>query len=134
MRSLARAQIVALTLLAETGALIGQSNSAGADRAFSVAVQNADGATVQQGVSVAFQNSAYGSVGAGVTVFFQGQIYVSTNLAAASFTISGPVTYNGSGTLFNQASAPPGAYKITFAPVGGYRTPAPQKIGRASCR
>ena len=126
MRSLARAQIVALTLLAETGALIGQSNSAVADRAVSVAFQNADGATVQQGVSVAFQNSAYGSVGAGVTVFFQGQIYVSTNLAAASFTISGPVTYNGSGTLFNQASAPPGAYKITFAPVGGYRTPAPQ--------
>jgi hypothetical protein len=126
MRSLARAQIVALTLLAETGALIGQSNSAVADRAVSVAFQNADGATVQQGVSVAFQNSAFGSVGAGVTVFFQGQIYVSTNLAAASFTISGPVTYNGSGTLFNQASAPPGAYKITFSPVSGYRTPAPQ--------
>lgn len=118
--------IACLALLARTVCLFAQSNPAVVDAGVSIAFQNSDGATVQQGVSVAFQNSAYGTTGAGVTVFFQGAILVTTNLTSASFTISGPASYNGTGTLFNQPTAPAGPYTISFTPVSGYKTPAPQ--------
>jgi uncharacterized repeat protein (TIGR03803 family) len=55
-----------------------------------------------------------------------GTIEASTNLAEASFTITGPATYNGSGTSFSQANAPTGTYIITFDSVAGYDTPASQ--------
>ncbi len=50
-------------------------------------------------------------------------INVATNLSAATFTITGPATYTGSGTSFIQANAPPGTYTITYGPVAGYKTP-----------
>lgn len=53
-----------------------------------------------------------------------GEISVTTNLAAATFTITGPETYNGSGTTFTQTNAPAGNYTISYAPVAGYLTPA----------
>jgi RHS repeat-associated protein len=53
-------------------------------------------------------------------------IQVSTNLSAASFVISGPAVYSGSGTMFNQTTATPGKYTIVYAPVAGYAPPTSQ--------
>ena len=55
-----------------------------------------------------------------------GMIQVSTNLSAASFTITGPATYTGTGTSFAQLAAPIGTYTITFTSVAGYITPGVQ--------
>jgi hypothetical protein len=119
--------VACAVLLAGTVALFGQSDTAVADAGVSIAFQNSGGDTVEGAVSVAFQNSAaYGTLGNGVTVFFQGAILVTTNLVSASYTVTGPATYTGSGTLSNQATAPPGQYTISFAPVAGYKTPGQQ--------
>ncbi|MEN8263117.1 MAG: FG-GAP-like repeat-containing protein [Nitrospirota bacterium] len=58
--------------------------------------------------------------------FETGTINVNTNLAAATFTISGPATYSGSGTTWSVTDAPVGTYQITFGVVSGYYTPSPQ--------
>jgi hypothetical protein len=55
-----------------------------------------------------------------------GTIMVSTNLTAASFTITGPTAFSGSGTSATFSNAPPGQYLITFGAVTGYTTPAQQ--------
>jgi uncharacterized protein (TIGR03437 family) len=55
-----------------------------------------------------------------------GTIQAATNLSAATFTISGPATYSGSGTTWTQTNAPVGAYTITFGAVSGYTAPAAQ--------
>lgn len=81
---------------------------------------------VGRGVSISFQNAS-GSSDRGVSVGFHdaaGTIQVTTNLAAATFTITGPNTYVGNGTSFTQASAPAGTYKITYDPVNCYSAPA----------
>ncbi|VVB86917.1 Uncharacterised protein [uncultured archaeon] len=53
-----------------------------------------------------------------------GTITVTTNNSAATFTVTGPATYTGSGTSWSQADAPAGIYTITFVPIPGYDTPA----------
>lgn len=57
---------------------------------------------------------------------FTGTISVSTNNAAATFTISNNtgVTFSGSGLSLTKA-APPGTYTITFGSVPGFVTPSP---------
>jgi hypothetical protein len=55
-----------------------------------------------------------------------GTILVTTNLQAASFTVSGPAAFSGSGTSFSQYNASPGTYTITYAAVPGYSTPPSQ--------
>ena len=57
-----------------------------------------------------------------------GSIIVSTDLAVANFSLSGPAYYNGSGTLWLQSNAPPGSYTITFGPVAGFVTPPNQTL------
>ena len=57
-----------------------------------------------------------------------GTINVTTTLAAATFTISGPATYTGSGTSFTQPNASPGTYVITYGAVTGYVTPPSQTL------
>jgi hypothetical protein len=52
-----------------------------------------------------------------------GTIVVSTNNAAAAFTITGPATYTGNGTFFTQTNAPAGVYTIQYQPIAGYSTP-----------
>jgi N-acetylneuraminic acid mutarotase len=52
-----------------------------------------------------------------------GTLQVTTNLPAATFTISGPATYNGSGTTATYNSAPVGSYTINYGAVPGYTTP-----------
>jgi hypothetical protein len=57
-----------------------------------------------------------------------GTITVNSSLAAASFTVSGPASYTGSGLSWSQTNAPTGAYTVTFNDVAGYTTPAPQTL------
>ena len=53
-------------------------------------------------------------------------VTVTTNLADATFTITGPADYSGSGTSWTVTGAPAGEYTITYGDVAGYRTPAPE--------
>jgi adhesin/invasin len=55
-----------------------------------------------------------------------GTINVNTNLAGASFLLTGPASYTGNGMSWLQANAPIGTYTITFGTIAGYTTPAPQ--------
>jgi len=70
-------------------------------------------------------------VGGSITftgTYLGGIINVSTNLPAATFTITGPATYTGGGTSFSQGYASPGQYTIVFGAVAGYITPASQSL------
>jgi|GEM_PF-2743860 len=53
-----------------------------------------------------------------------GTITVTTDNTAATFNITGPATYSGSGTTWSRSEAPIGTYTITFDPIPGYDTPA----------
>jgi len=55
-----------------------------------------------------------------------GTISVTTNLPTATFTITGPATYNGGGTSLTQTNAPQGTYTLNFGSVSQYITPATQ--------
>jgi hypothetical protein len=52
-----------------------------------------------------------------------GTLYVTTNNASSTFTLTGPATYNGSGTTWSQSNAPTGTYSIVFNAISGYTTP-----------
>jgi hypothetical protein len=77
-------------------------------------------------VSVTAPNAAGSPVNIPVTlkVVVAGTIAVSTNLDAATFTISGPSTITGSGKTWKTDEAKPGMYTIEFGFVKGYRRPA----------
>jgi hypothetical protein len=51
-------------------------------------------------------------------------ITVSTNLDQATFTITGPKTYQDSGKSWSTSDAPAGTYTITYGEVSGYVTPS----------
>jgi N-acetylneuraminic acid mutarotase/pimeloyl-ACP methyl ester carboxylesterase len=53
-----------------------------------------------------------------------GTIQVTTNNAAATFTITGPATYKGNGKSFTAYNAPIGAYTIKYGTVAGFTAPA----------
>lgn len=53
-----------------------------------------------------------------------GTITVTTNNSAATFNITGPANYSGSGTSWSQTNAPIGTYTITYSSILGYDTPA----------
>jgi len=72
--------------------------------------------TVAGGATTAFT----GTYAALATV---GTIVVNTNISA-SFTLTGPTTYTGSGTSTTQTNAPIGTYTIAYGNVAGYTTPA----------
>ena len=55
-----------------------------------------------------------------------GTISVTTNLATATFTITGPATYQGGGTSFTQTNAPVGTYTITYGSAPGQIAPPGQ--------
>ena len=50
-------------------------------------------------------------------------ITVVTDLSAATFTLSGPVEYHGSGTFWTKKDPPTGSYTATFHPATGHKTP-----------
>jgi hypothetical protein len=51
---------------------------------------------------------------------------VVTDLPAATFTLSGPAEYQGTGTFWIRRGAPPGTYRIAFSAVDGFAMPPPQ--------
>jgi hypothetical protein len=53
-------------------------------------------------------------------------VSVVTDLPAASFIVSGPSEFRGSGTFWIRKGAPPGTYTVTFNPVAGFSTPPVQ--------
>lgn len=53
-------------------------------------------------------------------------VSVMTDLPSASFSVSGPADYRGSGTFWVRKGAPPGTYTVTFNPAAGFATPPPQ--------
>ena len=53
-------------------------------------------------------------------------VSVVTDLPAASFTLSGPAEYRGTGTFWIRRGAPSGTYRIAFSAAEGYGTPPPQ--------
>ncbi|MEM7828221.1 MAG: VCBS repeat-containing protein, partial [Candidatus Aenigmatarchaeota archaeon] len=55
-----------------------------------------------------------------------GSIAVKTNINEATFDISGPQNYSGSGTDWSVLDVTPGTYNITFGDVSGYKTPSPK--------
>jgi virginiamycin B lyase len=55
-----------------------------------------------------------------------GTINITTDNGAATFTITGPATYNGSGLFFTQPNAPVGTYTVHYSAVSKYITPADQ--------
>jgi hypothetical protein len=61
-----------------------------------------------------------------LTNVIRGTIHVTNNLAAASFSVSGPTAFDGSGRMVVKTNALGGQYVATFAPVPYYQTPAPQ--------
>jgi streptogramin lyase/single-stranded DNA-binding protein len=73
-----------------------------------------------------FTEYAGNKIGRFVISSAAGTIQVTTNLSAATFTISGPAIYSGSGTTWTRTDAPAGAYTITFGAVSGYTAPASQ--------
>ena len=84
---------------------------------------------VGRGVSISFQNAS-GSADRGVSIGFgnvTGTVQVTTNSAAATFTLTGPATYNGSGQSFSQTNAPAGTYTISFSSVAGCTTTPPDQ-------
>ena len=55
-----------------------------------------------------------------------GTIIVSTNLTAATFMLTGPAKYSGSGMYITLWGVPAGVYTITYGAVPGFVTPVPQ--------
>jgi hypothetical protein len=58
----------------------------------------------------------------------KGTIEVVTNLEGATFDISGPTNYSGSGVSWTQSDAPAGDYIITYNPVEGYEAPPQETL------
>jgi len=75
------------------------------------------------------------SLSGGATILFNGAyqaltgtINVTTNLSAATFTLTGPVTLSGSGTVFTKSNIPVGTYTLKFHDVPKYIAPPIQKL------
>lgn len=58
-----------------------------------------------------------------VKVVVAGTIIVNTNLDEASFTITGPTVFTGSGKYWRTDEAKPGMYSVQFAYIKGFRRP-----------
>ena len=53
-------------------------------------------------------------------------VSVVTDLPSASFTVSGPAEYRGTGTFWIRRGTPAGTYRISFSAVDGFSMPPPQ--------
>jgi Tol biopolymer transport system component/pimeloyl-ACP methyl ester carboxylesterase len=73
-------------------------------------------------------NSEIYTVAIGSPVQLTGTITVSTNNAAATFTITGPQTFSGSGISATFRNVSAGKYTATFGLLPGYATPAAQTL------
>ncbi len=57
-----------------------------------------------------------------------GTIRVNSTIANASFDITGPESFSGSGSSWKNEMVKPGDYTVTFKQAAGYLKPAPKKI------
>jgi Peptidase family M23 len=108
----------------------GQAASAGGGGALSLTTAQFTSGTLPNGLDPVVWTAASGMY---PTLSWQpppapatGTISVTTNLSAASFSITGSATYGGSGTSFVQTNAPAGSYTIMYGSVAGYLSPASQ--------
>lgn len=77
--------------------------------------------------SVSAQSQSPCSSSASITDTSQAQpgvMLVISNSAQATFTVSGPATYQGSGFVWAQQNIPVGTYTITWKPVSGCASPS----------
>ena len=65
----------------------------------------------------------YAEISPSVAAPPEGRVEVYTNMESATFTISGPATYSGSGTFWSISNAPSGTYTITYGSVNEYIAP-----------
>lgn len=78
--------------------------------------------------------SAPGAIGSGsqitvnLTIQPGTRIAVSTNVAGAAFTLSGPANYSGSGQNWSVEDVLSGSYSITYDAVKGYEKPSSQTL------
>ncbi len=56
----------------------------------------------------------------------ESSVSVVTDLPGASFTLSGPADYRGTGTFWIRRGTPAGTYRVAFSAVNGFNTPPPQ--------
>lgn len=61
-------------------------------------------------------------------VVVAGTVTVTTNLDSATFALTGPVTYTGSGKTWTMDEVKAGAYTVEFGMVKGYRKPASRTV------
>lgn len=96
----------------------------GGERAWSVAVADVNG-DAKPDLLVA--NEIFGvGVLLNIGTPSSGTISVTANLSTATFAITGPASFSGSGTSATFTNASVGAYTITFGSVPGYIAPKPQ--------
>ncbi|MBZ0239139.1 MAG: 6-bladed beta-propeller, partial [Cutibacterium acnes] len=61
-------------------------------------------------------------------VVVAGTVTVTTNLDAATFALTGPVIYSGSGKAWTMDEVKAGTYTVEFGTVKGYRKPATRTV------
>jgi hypothetical protein len=61
-----------------------------------------------------------------VTNAVRGTVVITNNIAAAQFSVRGPISQSGQGWSLTLTNAPFGQYVVTFNPVPYYQTPTPQ--------
>jgi hypothetical protein len=66
---------------------------------------------------------AWGINNSGQMVEWGSEEYLLTPPPPATFNVTGPMNYTGSGKSFTQPGAPPGTYMITSGAVAEYVTP-----------
>ena len=64
-----------------------------------------------------------GNIAVTLTLEKATRIKVTTNQAGASFVVSGPETYSGSGTEWSKEGAPVGVYSVSFGKISGLVAP-----------
>lgn len=92
----------------------------------SVNVSGLSAGTYKGNIKIDAPNATGSPINISVTLDIKssGTIHVTTNLTEASFTITGPQTYTGSGTDWTATDVPDGEYTITYGTVSGYKTPS----------
>lgn len=117
--------------------IYGPSNYSGSGTTWSIATAPPGAYTIafrdvtgySKPASQSYTLSAGGSINfTGTYTGARGTISVTTNLASATFSITGPASYSSSGLSYSVANAPPGTYTITFGAVSKYTTPSAQTI------
>jgi len=107
--------------------LLGGGAVGNAEQGTSIALSGDSTTAIVGGIG----DNSSGGLSAGAAWVFtngpaNGSISVVTNLAAATFSITGPNNYSGNGASFTINSAPPGTYTITYNPVNCWATPPPE--------